>query len=179
MAKRDTSRQKILNAAMELARKDGSAHISLDAIAARAGVSKGGLLYNFPSKTRLLEALVKQYVDFFAEALDEDAGDAESRPLAERYLDLSVDELQRQPPPPSGLLAALAEDPNLLAPVRQLNRTVLDRMKAETQDEASVLTLFLVVQGLHALKAFGTDVLSPEEHGLIVERMRDMLARTE
>ena len=177
MAKRNTSRQKILDAATELARKQGSAHLSLDAVAARAGISKGGLLYNFPSKTRLLEALVKQFVDFFAEALDAESGDGKGKPLAERYLQLSMDELHRQPPPPSGLLAALAEDPNLLAPVQQLNRSVLDRMKAESDDEAMILTLFVVVQGLHALKAFGTDVLSPEERDLVVGRMRDMLAR--
>lgn len=162
---------------MDLACNEGSAHLSLDAVAARAGISKGGLLYNFPSKARLLAALVKQFVDFFADALDEDTGDGKAKTLAERYLQLSLDELHRQPPPPSGLLAALAEDPNLLAPVQQLNRSVLDRMQAESDDEAMVLTLFVVVQGLHALKAFRTDVLSPEERNLVVGRMRDMLAR--
>ncbi|MCC2097105.1 MAG: TetR family transcriptional regulator, partial [Hyphomicrobiales bacterium] len=44
MARRGTSRDRILRAASELAFKEGAAHLSLDAVAARAGVSKGGLL---------------------------------------------------------------------------------------------------------------------------------------
>ena len=39
---RKSSREKILAAAAELARCEGSAHLSLEAIAARANVSKGG-----------------------------------------------------------------------------------------------------------------------------------------
>lgn len=44
---RPSSREKILAAAAELADIVGPGNISLDAVAQRAGVSKGGLLYNF------------------------------------------------------------------------------------------------------------------------------------
>ena len=36
----------------------GAVHLTLDAVAERAGVSKGGLLYHFPSKESLLQAMV-------------------------------------------------------------------------------------------------------------------------
>ena len=42
-------------AAVALAREQGPGNISLDAVAARAGLSKGGLLYNFPTKAKLLD----------------------------------------------------------------------------------------------------------------------------
>ena len=49
------ARDKILAAAEELARVAGPGNLSLDAVAARAGVSKGGLLYHFPTKAKLLK----------------------------------------------------------------------------------------------------------------------------
>ena len=36
----------------------GAAHLTLDAVACKAGVSKGGLIHNFPTKDALLEAMV-------------------------------------------------------------------------------------------------------------------------
>ena len=40
----------------------GSAHLTLDAVAQAAGVSKGGLLYYFPSKTAWLEGMIERHV---------------------------------------------------------------------------------------------------------------------
>ena len=57
--RKKSARQRILAAADELSRDLGPANLSLDAVAQRAGVSKGGLLYHFPSKARLLKALVE------------------------------------------------------------------------------------------------------------------------
>lgn len=173
MAKRNTSRQKILDAAAELARKQGPAHVSLDAVAARAGISKGGLLYNFPTKSHLLEALVQQFLEDFAAALDEKA-EGDGRSLAERYLDLAAAILEQQQPPPSGLLAALAENPGLLAPVRAFNRNLLDRLKSETADDGAVLIFFLVMEGMRSLRALGIDMLTPEENAVALKRLREM-----
>lgn len=53
---RDSSatRARLLSAADQIAAESGAAGVSLDAVAARAGVSKGGLLYHFPTKVALL-----------------------------------------------------------------------------------------------------------------------------
>ena len=52
-----SSRDRILDAYEDLLAVEGERFATLDAVAARAGVSKGGLLYHFPSKDRLAEAL--------------------------------------------------------------------------------------------------------------------------
>ena len=59
---RANSREKILAAAADVARESGPGNLSLDAVAQRAGVSKGGLLYNFPTKAKLMQALVEHYL---------------------------------------------------------------------------------------------------------------------
>lgn len=50
----------LLDAAEAVIVRDGIASLALDAVAAEAKVSKGGLLHHFPSKDRLVEALVRR-----------------------------------------------------------------------------------------------------------------------
>lgn len=51
---RPSNRDRILDSFEELTRSHGAAGTSLDAIAGHAGVSKGGLLYHFPSRADLV-----------------------------------------------------------------------------------------------------------------------------
>jgi AcrR family transcriptional regulator len=53
-----SARERILEAAYAVAEQSGIAAVTLDAVAAEAGVSKGGLLYHFPSKDALVSAMV-------------------------------------------------------------------------------------------------------------------------
>jgi AcrR family transcriptional regulator len=59
------TRQRILTAACAIVVRDGYASLTLDAVAKEAAVSKGGLLYHFPSKRALLEGMVEQRCKHF------------------------------------------------------------------------------------------------------------------
>lgn len=63
-AKRSAAETKkiILAAARKIAVKDGVAQLTIEAVAKQAGVSKGGVLYHYPSKKKLIMALMDQYV---------------------------------------------------------------------------------------------------------------------
>src|SRR5215813_12535821 len=50
----------ILDATETVVARQGVASLTLDAVAAEARLSKGGLLHYFPSKDRLVEALVSR-----------------------------------------------------------------------------------------------------------------------
>lgn len=52
-----STRDRILDSYVDLLVEHGGVGVSLEAVAARAGVSKGGLLYHFPAKASLLVAL--------------------------------------------------------------------------------------------------------------------------
>ena len=167
-----TSRQKILIAAAELAHEVGPANLSLEAIAARAGLSKGGLLYNFPSKSKLLEAVVQHHVDEFETALEAiRAKMGGENVTAKAFLTLFFDKLEKGEPPPAGILAALAEGLNFLQPVRSHTRALLDRMIAEGLSPADTLLLYATVEGLRSMRLFETDVMTREEK----KRVRDRL----
>jgi len=49
----------MLNAAEAIVLENGARHLTLDAVASRAGVRKGGLLYHFPTKEALLRAMLE------------------------------------------------------------------------------------------------------------------------
>lgn len=167
--------EKILSAAAALARDIGPGNLSLDAVAERAGVSKGGLLYHFPSKSKLLEALVEQHLSEFDAALTEKekAHSGGRNSLAAAYLDLFVAE--QASPPPSGVLAAMAENPELLVPVRRFKRLLLDRLKAKASNKDSALVLFLALEGMRSLRLFETDVVTPAEREAVLAFLAAML----
>ena len=66
MTKAADTRDRILDAAVDLIAESGTSAVTLEAIAARAGVSKGGLLYHFPSKAAVIDGLaerIRAYTD--------------------------------------------------------------------------------------------------------------------
>lgn len=175
--RRGSGRQKIIDAASDLARETGPGNLSLDAVAARAGVSKGGLLYHFPTKTRLLEAMVGKFLEEFAEELSTREATRAQSPdrLIAAYLDLFVEQYACQRPPPSGILAALAEDPGFIAPVRRLERSLLDRMTAESADFPMALIVYLAIHGIRSMQLLGLDSLTGEDVATAIARLREMI----
>lgn len=172
-----TSRERILSAAAELAMEHGPGNLSLDAVAARAGLSKGGLLYNFPTKAKLLEALVSEHLTQFDRQLGEEErrrkGDANA--LAAGFLALfCADELARKKPA-TGLLAAMAENPEFLDPVRVYNRSLVDRLSEGSGDFGAALVAFLAIEGMRTTQLLGLDVLTDAEREAAVTRLRELL----
>lgn len=60
-----STRDRILDAFEELVIEQGDRAATLDAVAARAGVSKGGLIYHFATREELIEATAQRLFDSF------------------------------------------------------------------------------------------------------------------
>src|ERR1700755_3098252 len=69
MPRADT-KQKLLDAAGAVVRRDGPQALTLDAVATEAGVSKGGLLYHYGTKRERIEALVARWLADFQRDID-------------------------------------------------------------------------------------------------------------
>lgn len=175
-APRTDTRRRLLDAAESLARRQGSANLSLDAVAAEAGLSKGGLLYHFPSKLHLLEALVADHLERLDLALraEEKAGGPDAVIVA--YLNRFLEDRKSGIPPPSGLLAVLAENPRLLEPIRQQEQVFLERIRANARDPDAASLAYLAVQGIRAGELFGTLPLAPSEAQALIERFLQRLS---
>ena len=68
------ARERILEAAERVVAEVGAARLTLDVVAQAAGVSKGGLLYHFPSKESLLGALAQRYVQSMEHCIEDAKG---------------------------------------------------------------------------------------------------------
>ena len=162
-ARRANSRDRILAAAADVAREAGPGSLSLDAVASRAGVSKGGLLYNFPTKAKLMQGLVENYLNAFEQALEERTAEAGDDSVLAAYIRLSADDCETPKPSATWMFSAIAEDPEFLTPIKAFKRQLFERLKGETDDLGSLLVCFLAIEGLRSMNLFDSDVLSPQE----------------
>lgn len=117
-------RDKMLDAAEIVVTRHGIANLTLDAVAAEAGMSKGGLLHHFPSKDQLVDALVVRcaenwrayYMDAYART-PEGPGRM-TRALVDHCLtdvEAWTEQLRRSS---ASVFAALAQNPKLIQPMR-------------------------------------------------------------
>src|SRR5262245_969533 len=75
-----SNREMILEAAIRVAARDGLLAMTLDGVAREAGVSKGGLVYHFPSKDALVTGLLEHFADKKDRAIEALAGHANPTP---------------------------------------------------------------------------------------------------
>jgi AcrR family transcriptional regulator len=120
-------------------RRDGPQALTLDAVAAQAGVSKGGLLYHFASKRELLDALVARWLDEFDRDIEAEPGN-----FAARYVRASDGAKSEE----AGILAALVADPQVLAAVRERHAGWQDRVATEGGDPVDATVARLAADGL-------------------------------
>jgi AcrR family transcriptional regulator len=173
------TKSRLLAAAAALSAEVGPARVSLDAVAARAGVSKGGLLYHYPSKHALLRALVEDHVEDRRAAIEAHAPGALERQdataAAHGYLAMMRESLCCGEPPPSGVFAAIAEDPEFIAPLRDFRREMLERVFRRLPEPRRAMLLFLACEGMVHLKLTDADSLEPGLCEAAIDEMERLL----
>jgi AcrR family transcriptional regulator len=176
---RANSRQAILDAAGALVAEMGAAHLTLEAVAQRAGISKGGLLYNFPTKLDLLQAMIQSYVEGIltlasGQGDEPEAGASHAlHTLLESRLGMAGKE--REAKSSHGILAAMVEHPHLLDPVRELHRSLWARLKETRRDHEKVLLGWFAIEGLVTLELFNTSPLSAPERAHLVRTATELI----
>ena len=141
------SRPRILDSARNVVATRGTRHLTLDAVAADAGVSKGGVIYHFPNKQALLEALLDDALTELTARYEEEKARAPGNALA-AWLRADGHTSRLQPSLALALLANAAEAPTLLDPARQLIAGGLDELTETHEDADLALLLLLTAEGL-------------------------------
>ncbi len=151
-------RERILNAAEERLLASGPGGLVLDAVAADAGVSKGGLLYHFASKEALVAGLCERMLAGFDRALSEsreegeEEGEGASGAFTRAYLASTVTE-EGKPADHSaqlmaGILASLGHDSAHLEEVRRHFSRWHQRLEQDGLDDATATIVRLAADGL-------------------------------
>ncbi|MFJ7213678.1 TetR/AcrR family transcriptional regulator [Amycolatopsis sp. NPDC098790] len=168
---RPSARDQVLDAYQEILIADGVAAVTLEAVAARAGVSKGGLLYHFGSKDALLDGLVERLLHL-TEADIARAHEAPEGPLR-YYLSTSVTDADMGKPAHRATIAALrllGTDPKISTTMIEIDRRWSELLAAHLKDPAVVQVAALLGDGLYLRATLGEK--TPED---FLRRLPDML----
>jgi AcrR family transcriptional regulator len=147
------AREVILDTAAHIVAEEGVKRLTIEHVASAARLSRGGVLYHFPSKDALIEGLVRRLVDQFQQSLDAAvAADPEprgrfTRAYARLTLARADDTSTRPGAAMGGLLASLAYNPGLLAPFHER----LLAWQRRSEQELDAATAAIVRLAAHAL----------------------------
>ena len=146
-------RDDLVDAFCDLVLDEGDRAATLAAVAAQAGVSKGGLLYHFPSKQALVEGLCERFERLVAE----DLPDGESP--SEWYLRTSAITDSRLERTMGALIRLAPTHEGLIRPVlRRARDTWFNMIREELGDDRLVHAVVFLGDGIafHA-EAYGAD----------------------
>ncbi len=179
---RSGTKARILDAAEEVVLRDGVARLTLDAAAAEAGLSKGGILYHFPTRDSLVAGMVAKIIDEFDRDIerrleDDVAVGCFTRAYIGATMEPSATRPDREDRLGAALIAAAAAEPDLLIPLQQAADRWQDRLEQDGLDPTTATVLRLACDGLWMCDLFG---LAPPAAArrAAVGRCLDQLART-
>lgn len=163
---RPSSKDRLLDAAADVLLTEGAESLTLEAVARRAGVSKGGLFYHFPTKQALVAAMVERLTRAFDEALAQAGG----RPgdFLRAYVAATIPDRHATAAPSdrvtAALLAGVLVDPAGLEPLRARYAAWQNRLAGDGIDPAAATAVRLAVDGWWAARLFGLSAPGPDLH---------------
>ncbi|ESR26247.1 TetR/AcrR family transcriptional regulator [Lutibaculum baratangense] len=161
-----------MEAAERVVAREGAAHLTLDAVAREAGLSKGGLLYNFPNKDALLRAMVDSMTDRIDRRREEVRSEVVAGPNKALREILAVEKnelIDRR----AGLaiLAASAENPSLLDPIKARLSEVREEIAATSSDPLDAYIVWLARDMLMMWDVLGVSPFEESEVEAILARL--------
>jgi AcrR family transcriptional regulator len=165
----EDTRARILHGAEEVVLRDGVAHLTLEAAASEAGISKGGILYHFPTRAALVTAMVERLGSQFDEDLErEDAGSGLPGAFTRAYLEASFGPSDDAPGSRerrlgAAVIAGVAADTELLEPLRERFAAWQRALVADGISPASASLIRLAADGLWFSELLN---LAPLDEGL-------------
>jgi|SRR5215210_484261 len=165
MARRNRRRE-LLDAAIAVIRRDGAQSLTLDAVAAAAGVSKGGVLYHFGSKRALIEGLVDCWLDDFEERFagpDMAAAYVRASDLSAAGPEVGASEF--------GMLAALIEEPQVLEVARERHAEWMQRLLGGALPREDAWLVRLAADGLWYSDLLGIAPPEGDDRRRVIERL--------
>lgn len=176
------ARTRILDAAEAIVRAHGVGHLTLEAAARQAGVSKGGLLYHFASKEALLTGLLGRMAEHIAADFDamvaaEAPGPGQvARAMLAFGFGATPEEMnERCDRAAAVFLAAFHHDPALLDPMRAVIARMRAAVAADGLPPGHGGVIMAAGDGLFMARIFGLYHPTPEELQLMQAALSRLL----
>lgn len=178
---RSIDREALLDAAERVVIRDGAAKLTLDAVAAEAGISKASVLYDYKTKRELVRKLIERRVAA-EEALVQQLIDS-GKDDPDRYVrsQLSVRARTISEADRSvglNLCVALTQDVSLREPVQKAIENSIAEITRSSKHPRGALLAFLAMQGLVLLEWFDWHSFSTSERSEIIENISWLIDQT-
>jgi AcrR family transcriptional regulator len=154
--------------------------LTLDAVAAEAGLSKGGVLYNFPTKDELVGGMVERLIGQ-TEAEIRRLMDADPEPkgrMLRAYLGVTFPKGGTEPARVNQvaavLLSAILTNPNLLEPARRHFHAVQERLREDGLDQHLAHIVRLAADGLWMSDMLGMPGPEPAARQSMIAQLYEM-----
>lgn len=177
-----SARQRILDAAEARLLKLGPSGLVLDAVARDAKVSKGGLLYHFPSKEALVDGLIERMLDNFDLVQANLAAPEAGQPgrWTRAYLASTVtdkgDPADHSAQLMAGILAAIDNDPERLGVIRKRFDIWHRRLEHDGIPPATAAVVRLAADGLWLSALLGLPRLEKAIQGDVLRYLVELTA---
>jgi len=174
------SKERILNAAEARLLASGPAGLVIEAIAADAGISKGGLLYHFPSKEALVAGLCERMLATFDRELTAlcEADDEPTGAWTRAYLASTVTPegkaADNSAQLMAGILATLGRDSAHLEMVREHFARWHRRLESDGVDPVRATIVRLAADGLWLSALLGLTELDAEASPDVIRALRQL-----
>ncbi|WP_315654960.1 TetR/AcrR family transcriptional regulator [Amycolatopsis sp. PS_44_ISF1] len=170
-----SARERVLDSYEVILIERGPLEITLEAVAARAGVSKGGLLYHFGSKDALRDGLLERLVRLNAE--DIELARAAPEGVVRYYLRTAITDVTRNRPLHRTTMATLRlvlNDPTVAEVSQRCMNDVRELLLENAEDRLAAELVMLVGEGLYMRAALGE-----ENSGGLLDQIDDIAGRLE
>ena len=171
-----TQKIDILDAASKIVAEKGIFSLTIEAVAKEAGISKGGLLYHYPSKEVLVEKMVEHLATNYRSKIARNAEEdlAEKGSWTRAYLDVTFKQAYRNKDMHSGLLAAKAVNPLLLNPIHEAYSEWQHEIENDGLDPVMATIIRLATDGIWLADLFGINPIEDDRKELIYEHIKKL-----
>lgn len=168
-----SKKMQLLEAAADIVNEQGSDYLTLDAVAERAGVSKGGLIYHFKNKNALITGLVEHANQLYRDNVgghieaDDDSNGRWLRAFIEATRQHRVDNADIT----SGMLAAQGINRELLTPLQETYTEWQENIENDDIDNIDATIIRLAVDGLWLSEIFGLAAIDDDMREKVLDRL--------
>jgi len=180
-SKASQKRQLILQTAIQIILEQDFNALTLDAVAKKAGISKGGLLYHFPNKDSLIKGLAQfvfeeLYLNFdqFAEKDPQKSGK-----WTRALIKASKTDLEQNAELNVGIFAASYLDPDLANDISKGYMSILTKLENDAIDPVTATIIRLALDGLYYSKMLNIAPLEKERQDEVFQQLFAMTEKKE
>jgi AcrR family transcriptional regulator len=167
----------ILNAASRIVSEKGIFNLTLEAVAKEGGISKGGLLYHFPSKEALVAGMVEHLANNYQEKINRLAAEdpLERGKWTRAFLNVTFNQGYPNKEWNSGLMAAKAVNPELLKPLHEAYLDWQGKIENDGLDPVDATIIRLATDGIWLAELFDFYQIEDEKKRAVYKRLHERI----